>query len=72
MKSRLTEHLTEISVMKIRIFVGQFLPLDLGPNHERVHGSTYPLLLEAPLGRAAGMAHLHSGGDGRDALLILE
>lgn len=69
----LTEHLAEIGVVEIRILVGQLLALDLCPDHERVHGATYPLLLEAPLGSAAaGMAHLYSRGDRRDALLVFQ
>lgn len=70
--TKLTEHLTEIGVVEIRILVGQFFALDLCPDHERVHRATYPLLLQAPLGRAAWMAHLHSRGNRRDALLILQ
>lgn len=58
--------------MEIRILVGQFFALDLCPDHERVHRATYPLLLQAPLGRAAWMAHLHSCGNRRDSLLILQ
>lgn len=59
--------------MEIGIFIGQFLALDLCPDHERVHRATYPLLLEAPLGgAAAGMAHFHSRGNRRDARLIFQ
>lgn len=69
----LTEHLAEIGIVEIGILVGQFLALDLCPDHERVHRATYPLLLEAPLSlAAAGMAHLHSCGNRRDALLIFQ
>lgn len=59
--------------MEIGILIGQFLALDLCPDHERVHRATYPLLLEAPLGgAAAGMAHLHSRGNRRDARLVFQ
>jgi len=58
--------------MEIGILIGQFLALDLCPDHERVHRATYPLLLEAPLSGAAGMAHLHSRGNRRDARLVFQ
>lgn len=69
----LTEHLAEIGIVEIGILVGQFLALDLCPDHERVHRATYPLLLEAPLSLGAtGMAHLHPRGYRRDALLVFQ